>query len=205
MHISRLALLATLVGAVTAPVASASDPVSVSSDPASLQADWTSPVGSGLNTSFLLDGIATDGTCGDLDDPQAACDATVVHVSGVVGEGSTATFRIDGFLPVSDFDLRVYTADAQGNADTYLDSPTSTDVSESSPLGSSDPRYTGAGDYENKVIDVAQYSDPQTGEIDQYFVVQVPYFLVANDSYTGHVTLDPKPFVPPVEEDEEGL
>jgi hypothetical protein len=201
MHISRSALLAALVGlAALAPSALASEAQSV--DTTKTVADWTGPVGTGANTSFLLDGIATDGTCGDLASPDTACDATVVHVTGIVGEGSTITFRIDGFLPISDFDLRVYTADAEGNADTYLDSPTSTDVSESSPLGSSDPRYTSAGDYENKVVDVAQFADAETGVIDQHFVVQVPYFLVASDSYAGHATLDAKPFVAPEPEPE---
>lgn len=202
MHNSRSALLAALAGlAALAPSALASDAQSV--DTTTTKADWTGAAGNGLNTSFLLDGLAGQkGTCGPLSDLRTACDATVVHVTGIVGEGSTVTFRIDGFLPISDFDLRVYTSDAEGNADTYLDSPTSTDVSESSPLGSDDPRYTSAGDYENKVVDVAQFADAETGVIDQYFVVQVPYFLVAQDSYDGHATLAAKPFVAPEPEPE---
>lgn len=200
MHISRHALLVAAAGlALTAPGALASPDQSVTTEgtPAKLKADWTGPVGNGLNTSFLFDGLAGQkGTCGPATDLRTACDATVVRLTGVVGEGSTLTFRIDGFRPVSDFDLRVYTAFG-GEVDAYQGSPTSTDVSESSPLEKNDPRYTGAGDFENKVIDVFAFADPDTGFIDQEFIVQVPYFLVANDAYAGHATLDPRPFVAP--------
>ena len=162
---SRLALLAALAGlSALAPSALASEAQSV--DNTKTAASWTGPIANGLNVSFLLDGIATDGECGDLASPDTACDSTVVHVTGIVGEGSTLTFRIDGFLPVSDFDLRVYTADAEGNPETYLDSPTSTDVSDSSPLGSSDPATRRPATIENKVVDVAQFANPETGEID---------------------------------------
>lgn len=202
MHITRLAMLSALTGlAAMAPSALASPPQTVTSDPAGLKADWTGPTATGLNTSYFLGGTGPipDGSCANAE-PQTACDATLVHLTGTAGEGSTLTFRIDGFLPISDFDLRVSTANPDGSADTYLGSPTSSDVSESSPLGSDDPRYTFAGDYENKVVNVADYADPDTGAVDQYFLVEVPYFVVTSDAYTGHATLDAKPFVPPVSE-----
>ena len=199
----RVALAATLAGlGLTAP-ALASAPQSVGNDGDSpvLKADWTGPVANGLNTSFFLDGTVPGqtGTCGTPDDPQTACDSTLVHVTGVYGDGSQIAFRIDGFQPVSDFDLRVYTADADGKPETYLGSPSSSDVSESSPLGDADPRYTSAGDYENKVVDLTQYADPATGVVDQTFVVEVPYFIAAQDSYSGHAVVTPQPFTPPTE------
>ena len=201
MHISRLALLGAFAGlAAAAPSALASDAQTVS--PTAAAATWTSPVGSGINNSYFLDDLTDAGECGDIADPQTACDKTLVRVTGVVGEGSTVKFAIDGFQPYSDFDLRVYTADAEGNLDAYLGSPTGTAAGDSSPLGSDDPRYTSAGDFEYKTVPVDTYADPETGEIDQYFAVVVPYFLVFEDSYDGHATLDAKPFVAP-EPDEE--
>jgi hypothetical protein len=204
MHTPRLLAIGLAVAGlgVMAPAAVASPNQAIS--PAKLKADWASPAGVGLNTSYLLDGLAGQkGTCGGLDNPQTACDKTLVHLTGIIGEGSTVKFRIDGFLPVSDFDLRVYTADAAGNLETHLGSPSSTDVSETSPLGADDPRWTSAGDYENKLVDVTQYADPETGVVDQWFAVVVPYFLSANDVYQGHATLDAKPFVAPEPEEEE--
>lgn len=201
MHISRHALLSALAGlAAFAPSALASDAQTVTVE--APKATWTSAPGMGVNTSFFLDDIAGGGTCGDLSDPTTACDKTLVHVKGIVGTGSTITFRIEGFLPVSDFDLRVYDSDAEGTEGGYLDGPTSTDAGEQSGLGSTDPRYTSAGDYENKEINISAYADEMTGEVDQYFLVEVPYFIVAQDSYTGVATLDAKPFVAP--EPEEG-
>ena len=197
MHISRRPLALALAVAGIAPATALGSPNQAIS-PDKLKADWTSPVGTGLNTSYFLDGTAgQSGTCGALSDPRAACDKTLVHVTGVVGEGSSITFRIDGFLPVSDFDLRVYTAEADGTLVDDLGSPTTTDAEESSPLGELDPRRTSAGDFENKVVDITSYADYETGEIDQWFAVVVPYFLVANDKYAGHATLDAKPFVAP--------
>lgn len=193
----RVAVAAALASLAVAAPAVASAPQSVSPD--SPKADWTGPVGNGLNPSFFLDGTVPGqaGTCGSPDDPRTACDRTLVHVTGVFGDGSTVKFRIDGFQPASDFDLRVYTADAAGTPDSYLGSPTSTDTGDSSPLGKSDPRYTAAGDYENKVVDLSRYADYQTGVVDQYFLVEVPYFIVAQDGYDGHAVVDAQPFVAP--------
>jgi hypothetical protein len=204
MHTPRLlaiGLAAVGIGAL-APAALASPNQSVS--PAKLKSDWTSPTATGLNTSFFLDGTAPGqkGTCGAMDNPQTACDKTLVHLTGVVGEGSSLKFRIDGFLPVSDFDIRVYTADEKGAEETYLGSPTDTDICSSSQLGCDDPRYTGPGDYENKVVDAFQYADPETGVVDQWFAVEVPYFIVSSDAYQGHVALTATEFVPPAPEEE---
>lgn len=202
MHISSRSLaLAFAALAAAAPSALASADQSVSPGEATSKASWTSPVGSGVNTSFFLDSFTKGGKCGAVSDPQTACDQTVVHVTGNLGVDSTLTFRIDGFLPTSDFDIRVYEADEDGTPEAYLGSPTSTDNDETSPLGSNDPRHTGAGDYENKVVAVGNYADPETGDIDQKFVVMVPYFLVLNDSYKGHATLTATEFVAPADEE----
>lgn len=197
MHISGRSLALAVAGlAALAPTALASPAQTLTN--AAPAATWTGPHGLGANVSFFLDSLTGTGTCsGDVADPQTACDKTLVRVNGIVGEGSTVTFRIEGFQPVSDFDLRVYTADADGNEDTYLGSPTSSDVSESSPLEDLDPRYTGVGDFENKVVDVSAFADPDTGEIDQYFLVEVPYFLVNHDTYDGLATLAATEFVAP--------
>ena len=200
MSISRTSLgmlaAAGLAAAVPAAQASPNQTLSTATpeQPAKIAASWTGPVTSGMNTSFLLD----YGDCSGAD-PRTVCDRTLVRVVGTVGEGSTVTFRIDGFKPVSDFDIRVYTADETGAQDTYLGSPTSTDAGDQSGLGSDDPRYTSAGDFENKLVDVTPYADLETGAIDQYFLVVVPYFAVLQDSYVGKATLDAKPFVAPTD------
>ena len=206
MHISRsLALVAAAAGlAAAAPsaMASATQTLDVTG-PGTVKADWSGPTAMGLNPSFFLDGTAPGqkGTCdGDASSPETACDKTLVHVTGIVGDGSSIKFRIDGFQQYSDFDLRVYESDADGTAGTYLGSPTSTDTYDSSPLGGNDPRGTAAGDYEYKVVDLAQYSDPETGAIDAYFQLQIPYFIVANDKYDGHATVTATQFVPPTDE-----
>src|SRR6478735_3671107 len=126
MHTPRLLALGLAVAGLGAfaPAALASPNQEINLDKA--KADWTGPVASALNTSYFLDGTAPGqkGTCGAADDPQTACDKTLVHVTGIVGEGSSIKFRIDGFQQVSDFDLRVYTADATGAEGEYLGSPT---------------------------------------------------------------------------------
>lgn len=197
---SRTALAALVAGlAIAAPASAAIDrTVTVSPGETTGTATWTGATGSGLNTSYLLDGIGPfTGTCGSLDDPQTACETTLVHVTGdPVGSG-TVTFRIDGFLPVSDFDLHVFASNAAGDAEG--DAPTPTGDSQSSPLGDDDPRATSAGDYETVTMPISGEGEP----LDSYFLVQVPYFAVANDAYTGHVKVEATPYVAPEPEDEE--
>jgi len=148
--------------------------------------EWTGSEGSGLNTSWFLDGTATTGSCADADET-TRCDSTLVQVDPelVLGRsGVPLTFRIEGFGPTDDDDLRVYASDAQGTARTYLGSPDS-DAQAGSPLPV-DPRATSLGDYETKVVPNAKAG--------QYFLVEVVYFAVADGTtYTGRATLSKIP------------
>lgn len=200
MHFSspRVAALAALAGlTLAAPAVAAPDrTIEISPDATGkAQKDWTGATGAGLNTSFFLGGTGPipDGACAK--DPNTMCEQTLVHVTGEgIGEG-TVTFRIDNFTPASDFDLRVYESDASGEPGTDLTDPHG-DVADSSPLGDADPRHTSAGDFETTPVDLGAYLDGTGGPLDQYFLVEVPYFIVAQDSYDGHVKLDTLPFVP---------
>ena len=201
MHATRrsLALLAAVGGLACAPAAHAAADHTVTVSPDALKADWAGATSSALNTSFFLDGTAPGqkGTCAK--DPNTMCETTLVHATGDALGGGKLTLRIDGFAQYSDFDLRAYESDASGTVGKYLGSPTS-DNSKTSPLGGNDPRNTAAGDYESKAIDIGGYLD-ETGKLDAYFLVEVPYFIVANDSYKGHATLsDLTPFEPPTDE-----
>lgn len=200
LSVTRAALAATLAGLALAGSASAAPDrtITLTSGPVPATADWTGATGSGLNTSYFLDGTAPGqtGTCGSVDDPQTACERTLVHLVGDAIGGGTATFRIDGFLPVSDFDLRVYASDATGEPEGDPADPTGD--SESSPLGDLDPRATSAGDYETATVALPEGDGTP---LDQYFVVLVPYFAVASDSYTGHVKLETTPYVAPTDEE----
>lgn len=155
----------------------------------SIAYEWTGSEGSGLNTSWFLDGTATTGSCADADE-QSRCDSTLVQVDPdlvLAKSGVPLTFRIEGFDPTDDYDLRVYASDAQGTARTYLGSPDS-DAQAGSPLPI-DPRATSFGDYETKVVPNARAG--------QYYLVEVVYFAVADGtSYTGRATLSKVPDQP---------
>jgi hypothetical protein len=195
MRISA-SLAALAAGLIFAGTASAAPDrtIELTSGPAPTTATWTGTAGTGLNTSFFLDGTAPGqkGTCGTVDDPRTACETTLVHLTGAPIGGGTATFRIDGFQPVSDFDLRVSNSDETGGPDGDPFDPTGD--SESGPLGDLDPRATSAGDFETVTVSLPEGDGTP---LDQYFVVQVPYFLVASDSYTGTVKLETTPYVAP--------
>lgn len=195
MHISslRATLVAALAGLAAASPAAADADRTVGVSPDAPSADWAGETGSGLNTSFFLDGTGPlAGTCAK--DPNTLCDSTLVHVTGEeIGDG-LLTFRIDGFQPYSDFDLRVYESDATGEPGTDLSDPHG-DVAASSPLGELDPRHTSIGDFETTEIQLGPYLDGEGGPADAYFLVEVPYFLVANDTFAGHVKLATTPFV----------
>src|SRR5882724_9427309 len=127
-------LLAAVAGlAIIVPAASAAVDRTVSVSPATPKADWAGATTTGFNTSFFADGIGpVTGSCGK--DTQDYCEQTLVHVTGDDIGGGTATFRIDGFQPYSDFDLRVYESDETGALGTYLGAPQS-DNAKTSPLG----------------------------------------------------------------------
>ena len=192
MRISRTtpALAAALSSlAVLAPAAGAAPDRAVTVSPDAAKATWTGVPAPALNVSFLPPAGPVKGTC--TKDPQYYCDLTLVHVTAADISDGNVTFRIDGFQPYSDFDLRVYASDADGNPDTYLGSPAS-DNAATSPLGANDPRNTAAGDYESKAVPLGGDIDAQNA-VDEYFLVEVPYFMVANDQYTGHATLTTTP------------
>ena len=168
--------IATAGLALTAPLAQAA-PRAVTVTPTT-KATWAGTPGSGLNVSWFTDSLRPSGQCGA--DPQTYCDDTLVHfTSDKELSDSALTFRMDGFQQTSDFDLRVYLSDETGEPIEYLGSPTG-DAGAASPLGTSDPRNTSAGDFETKVVETAQPGD--------YYLVRVVYFAVANDSYKGTVT-----------------
>ncbi len=123
------------------------------------------------------------------------CEHALVRVVLSDVGGGTLKFRLEGFMPTSDFDLRVYDADETGEPVGGYRTPKgdSTD----GPLGDDDPRNTWSGDYETTLVDLSNLVDPETGALDAYFLVQVPYWLVANDSYDASVELvDVTPFEP---------
>lgn len=178
MKLRTIALAGAATLAAAAPAAASPDATVTPDAPV---ATWNGPAANGLNTSFFLDGIATTGSCANTDE-QTRCDSTKVFIDAdTYASNAKLTFRIEGFRQVDDFDLRVYDLGTKPNsAGTYLGSPTSTDVSNSSPLGSDDPRYTSAGDFENKEV---------TGiKADRWYRVDVVYFATAGGTYTGKVT-----------------
>jgi hypothetical protein len=192
-----LVALTTLCSAASASAATFDHQATLTNDAAQpkLADSWTGATSTGLNTSFFLDGTAPGqtGTCGK--DPNTMCESGLVHVIATDVSGGQLTFRLDGFQPTSDFDLRVYNADAEGTPDGDSISPTG-DNAGTSPLGANDPRNTGAGDFETTTIDVSSLVD-DTGAVDAYFLVQIPYFTVINDSYTlGAKLTGLTPFVP---------
>ncbi len=181
----KITLLGALAALALAAPASASPTVTISPTSA---ATWTGPVGNGANVSHFADlGVGPSqlrGKCGS--DLQTNCDITLVHITGAPTSGGSVKFRIDGFQPYSDFDLRVYGSDASGEQYEDLTAPQG-DVAASSPLGSDDPRHTSAGDFETTEVSLSGYVSGGQA----WFLVKVPYFLVANDTYTGHATLLP--------------
>jgi hypothetical protein len=178
MSISRtsLGLLAAAGLAAAAPAAHAAKDQVVTAEKG---ATWTSAPASGLNTSFLLG--ETRGTCAGTDATNI-CDTTLVHVTATDVESAVASFRIEGYRPTSDFDIRVYESDAEGTKGAKVGTLAG-DVDKDSPLGADDPRHTGPGDFETTTVPLA--ADEDTNDIDAYYLVVVPYFAVANDSYTG--------------------
>ena len=159
-------------------------------DAGSITYEWTGSEGSGLNTSWFLDSETGAGTCAD-EDETTRCDTTLVQIDPELfldkSKPSLLTFRIEGFGPTDDYDLRVYESDASGRLGTYLGSPTS-DAQSTSPLPI-DPRATSVGDYETVTASARTAGN--------YCLVEVVYFAVADGtSYTGKVTLSKVPAQP---------
>jgi hypothetical protein len=176
----RLIAVAGAAAAVTmaAPAAEAA-PRAVTVSPEKKTVAWDGLPGPGLNVTWFTDSLRPTGQCGA--DVNNFCDETLVHFDSDEDiTPSTLKFRMEGFAQYSDFDLRVYESDESGEPLNYLGSPTS-DNSQTSQLGSNDPRNTFIGDFES--LEVA---DPLP---DSYYLVRVVYFTVApNESYKGSVT-----------------
>lgn len=161
-----------------------------------IAAQWAGETRSGANTSWFLDGTATEGTCSDADE-RTFCDTTLIEIDEALVFGTskpTLTIRMEGFRAVDDFDLRVWESNAAGDARTYLGSPES-DNAKTSPLADLDLRNTGPGDYETKTI-----TNVKPG---RYYLVEVVYFATAEGSYTGKATLSGVPAQPEPTETEE--
>lgn len=191
-NFARVALAATLVSLALAAPAGAALDRTVEVTPTT-KADWTSLPGSGLNLTWLANSGPAKGACGT--DLQNRCELTLVHVTATNVATAALTFRIDGFGPASDFDLRVYASDAQG---TFGGKTVASPKGDSTkgPLGEDDPRNTAAGDFETVELVADDAIDLATGELDAYYLVMVPYFAVFNDKYSGHVSLTTTPATP---------
>jgi hypothetical protein len=185
-RILALAGLATL--GVAAPAAASPDVVLT---PAAPEVKWAGPTATGFNTSWFADSLAGGGTCANTSE-QTRCDSTLIEVKADrVASNAGLRIDMDGFRPTDDFDLRVYDLGTKPkSAGTYLGSPTGTTAGDASPLGSNDPRYTSAGDFEYKVV---------TGiKPGRFYRVDVVYFAVASGTYNGKVVAtglidDPEP------------
>lgn len=188
-NFARVALAATLVSLALAAPAGAALTRTVDVTPTT-RADWTSPLGSGLNLTWLANTGPAKGACGT--DPQNYCELTLVHVTAKDVATAALTFRIDGFGPASDFDLRVYASDPQG---TFSGKTVASPKGDSTkgPLGGDDPRNTAAGDFETVELVADDAIDFETNKLDAYYLVMVPYFTVFNDKYSGHVSLATTP------------
>ena len=198
MHVNRrlLALLAAVGGLACAPAAHAAADHAIDLSPGDAPKVVNGVTTVGFNTSWLLYETSTKApapVCGK--DPNTMCESTLVHVTGDdIGDG-TLTLRLDGFQPYSDFDLKSYESDASGTQGKKLASPVG-DVTKSSPLGGSDPRQTAAGDFETTTLQLGDYLDGEGGPLDAYFLIEIPYFMVPNDTYRLTATLATTPFVP---------
>ena len=120
-------LMAILViGALAIPAGAAPEPAQSFDldDETNTTASFTSEPQIGTNVPFLLDGTATDYSCEGT--PEAQCERVFLAVRGLtdteiadnpaITENMTVSATIDNYsVPVADFDLRIYTADADGN------------------------------------------------------------------------------------------
>ena len=191
---------AVLLGALAlaAPAAAADRNVTISA--ATPSNAFTSADGSGVNATNQTDGAPKNPapyTCSK--DPNSYCDSALVHVLLSDVGGGNLKVRLEGFQAYSDYDLRVY--DWDGTAASNRRTPTGDpfDPALDTPIG--DPRATSAGDFETTNVDLAGFVD-QAGNVDAYFLVEVPYFTVVNDHYTLKIDLTSTlPFEPASEEE----
>ena len=180
----RTLIAALFVGALSMQWPAAAAPARTNSVTAlEPTAVWAGMKTSGANTSFLTS-LAKPAACST--NPETYCDDTLVKLDVLNTDAQTRLkFRIADFgKPTDDFDLRVYRSDASGTVGAYLGSPVG-DVASTSPLGSDDPRYTGPGDFETKIVSGVAPGD--------YYLIRVVYFAVADSTYKGSVTIEGLP------------
>lgn len=145
---------------------------------------WEGSTALGLNLNYhgQFDGVhpVASGTCSD--DRDSYCDTLLLEFSnpltqaeidaGKTTKKKNATIRITNYTPVpdpaTDFDLDIYTSDAQGTKGDAL--------GESAVWGYDD------GDGTETVTTQIQTSLSQPSK---FVLVEVVYFIVANSKYTG--------------------
>jgi hypothetical protein len=189
MHTARrpVALLVSLCALAIAVPAAQADLRTKTVTPEAPSATWTGTPAAGLNLTWFADSLRPTGQCGT--DAQNYCDKTLVHFTADnFVDGTQLKFRIEGFSAPNDYDLRVYKSDPTGAQGTYLKSPTG-DAATGGPLGANDPRATAAGDPETKMVNPSDELDADTGTVDAWYLVVIPYFTSANATYNGSVAV----------------
>lgn len=200
MHISsrRRALLSSLaLLALAAPSAMAA-PRTATVTPESAVATWDGARANGANVSWFTDSLRPSGVC-DTTDARSYCDDTLVHFTAdELVEGAQLQVRIEDFDSIaSDFDLRVYTSNVEGEAVEYLGSPDGdfnsdhpTDGTQLAPVGDAAFPLLGTSltDFETKVVDLAPTAVENSVAANGYFLVRVVYFAAANSKYEGSAT-----------------
>ena len=173
----RILTAALIAGALMIQSPASAAPRAASVTALAQTTTWTGATTTGANTSFF----ATAGTCNSVD-AQSYCDDTLVKLDVLKTDAMTQLkFRIADFgKPTDDFDIRVYTSDQYGSVGTYLGSPRG-DVADTSPLDTNDPRHTGPGDFETKLV-----SNVLPGD---YYLIRVVYFAIAQSNYKGSVQI----------------
>lgn len=153
------ALAAALAAAVAAPAAQAAPDRTVSVSLANNVATYEGDAALGFNVSYF-DETAQPASCGKA--PQNFCDSTLVFVDDSYTGSKKMDIVMDGF-EISDYDLRVYKSDANGNPLAFEGYPTGHGTS---PAGTLLPTFLG---------------DPETKNLlgvkaGSYYLVDLVYF-----------------------------
>jgi hypothetical protein len=176
-RITRLAVAAFASLALIPAAALAAPDRSLVLTGAGPKLSWDGASASGANTSFNL----VEGECGKAQNNY--CEESLVFLNTNNASGVTLKAVMDGFSQTNDFDLKVYKSNAAGAAEGDEIGERSTVVSDTSPLGTDDPRYTGPGDFETVTVAGAK----------GYFLIRVIYFAVNNGAYKGTVEITGAP------------
>lgn len=176
----KRSLLAAVLAAtlLAAPAAQAAPDRAVTLSAVEPVASWSGAAKTAFNTTFYMASTTGRAACGKT--AQDFCEDTLVRIDPELAGAKKLAVRLDGFSQASDFDLRVYASNATGDALNDLGSPQG-EVTQTSPLGTLDPRATAHGDFETKDL---------TGvKAGQHYLVRIVYFAVADEGYRGTVTL----------------